>query len=150
MRKRRIRTALVVVVSVVMVAVGFVNADVASAKDKNPFRVGKGSCAGYAPIGNEAVGKKTTLEVYWNESTKTNCVMLRNNVPDKNTKPFMILTVSNDTAKVNTDIGKYAYYAGPLKIKAPNCLWITAEVGKSAASKNTTYQNRPGSGKYGC
>jgi hypothetical protein len=143
MKKYYVRNALVVVAAISVLAVGVARADAAPSKN---FAGGKtyNNCSGFKFIGTHRVGSTATLEVFWNGSSKQNCVILRRDKADMSKHAGLVLQVSGDGKHWVSDVGQYKYYAGAVHVKAPKCLWIRAGVGQAY------YTNKPGSHRFGC
>jgi hypothetical protein len=139
--RQHFRKIVLCVLSLAIVAVGIVNADSASAN----LAGGKtyGDCSGFRFIGTHSVGSVATLEVFWNGSSQQNCLILRRNNPSKSTTANLVVS-ARGTGSWVTDAGNYHRYAGAIRVKAPGCLRINAQAGRS------TYSNGPGSGRFGC
>jgi hypothetical protein len=119
------------------------------------------------------VGNLGVVEVYWKASTKENCVILRKTA-NVGKPTVTILALCSDAVmgkafcgktsgwqQFPADYGNFKYYAGPIVIKAPGCLWVAAVVSTKADPNLKAkgldpklpvekFGNVPGSGRWGC
>jgi hypothetical protein len=89
-----------------------------------------------------ASGGAGRVEVYWNENTKENCVVARC-LERCGEKMSRSLKVRVDGADWVTDAGKFEWWAGPIKVKAPGrCIDVRASFGDEGVAGSTTFDNK--------
>jgi len=89
-----------------------------------------------------ADGGAGRVEVYWNGTTKENCVVARC-VERCGEKIPRSLKVRVDGADWVTDAGDFAWWAGPVKVTAPNrCIDVRANFGHDGVAGSTKFDNK--------